>query len=91
MRKCKVIDLFEVSWGTVAVLDFFEPTYFKVGDKLKSSNGLLWMITRVTRGKAIDKSLENLIDSLYVWDCNIKPINHLQTPSIGEELYLVKE
>lgn len=92
MDKCMVIDLFKVSWGTVAVLDFLKPTAFKLGDRLKSSNGCFWVITGIARSKfAVNEKYQSLIDSVYVWDCTIEPINHSELPVIGEELNLIKE
>ena len=92
MIKCRVIDLFQVSWGTVAVLDFLIPTAFKLGDKLKNSKGDLWLVTGIAKSKsAIDEKYINLVNSVYVWDCTIKPINHSQFPIIGDELRLIKD
>lgn len=90
MEKCKVVAIFEMSWGTVAILDFLGPTYFKVGDKLKNLNGLLWIIVQIRRGKPVVEAYENLMNSIYVWECTVKPLNHTQVPSIEEELSLVK-
>jgi hypothetical protein len=89
--KCKVIDLLKLAGNTVAVLDFLEPTYFKVGDKLKSSNGLIWTISRITKGTPIDLTEESLINSIYQWDCTIDPVGHAEQPIVGEELSLFKE
>lgn len=92
MNKCKVISLFKVSWGTVAVLDFLKPTVFKLGDKLKGSNELFWVITGIARSKfTVNETYENLINSIYVWDCTIQPINHAELPLLDEELSLVEE
>lgn len=92
MNKCKVIDLFKVSWGTVVVLDFFKPTTFKLGHRLKSSKDCLWIITGIARSKFVEnEKYQGLIESVNVWDCTIDPINHSNLPVIGEELNLVKE
>jgi len=91
MEKFKVIDVFDTSWGMVAVIDFFGPTNFTIGDKLKNSNGLVWLITGVTKVKPVDQSYENLSNSLYTWDCTVEPINHSQRLLIAEELSLIKE
>lgn len=91
MEKCKVIDLFEVSWGLVVILDFLKPTTLKLGDKLKSSNDYFWVITGIARSKfALSEKYEGVIDSIYVWDCTVKPIDHSERLLIGEELSFVK-
>ena len=91
MTKCKILNVFELTWGTVVVLDFFNPTHFKLGDKLRNSNDHLWVITGISKGKPVDQTYENLSSTIHVWDCTIKPVNHVDLPKIGEELILIKE
>jgi hypothetical protein len=89
--KCKVVEIFQTSVNTVAVVEFSKGPYFKVGDKLRNSKGLLWLITRITKVKPLDQSFESLKRALEYWDCTIDAVNHNSVPIIGEELTLVKE
>jgi hypothetical protein len=92
MDKCKVIEVFKVSWGTVVVLDFLKPTTILLGDILMNSSDNMWKITGIARSKfTTNDKYQGVIDSIYVWDCTIIPINNTDLPIIGEKLYLIKE
>src|SRR5689334_9039731 len=87
----KVVELFNVSWGTIAVVDFFKPTVFKLEDELKNAKNYSWKITGIAKSKLLgNKKYQDTINSVYVWDCTIEPINHSETPRIGEELTLIR-
>ncbi len=92
MYKGKVVEVFKVSWGIVVVIDFLKPTFIKLGDSLKSSNGDIWKITGIAKSKlTYNKQYDHLISSVYVWDCTIETVKHFQLPIVGEELVLMKD
>lgn len=87
--KCTIIDLFDVSWGKVAILEFPESVFLKIGDKLKNENNNFYKIIGVSVSKApIVEKYNNRIHSNIVFDCTVQPIDHHDVLTVGDVLEL---
>ena len=86
----KVVDLFKTSWGEVAVLEFNKDLTIKLGMVLSDTNANKWEITRVSNSKAphVEK-YKDKINSIYVWDCTLKPVGHSDSVKTNDVLEVV--